>query len=78
MVVGAISLLSRCASAVSLTYTGRQYQLSVDQTLGKIACHIDIGVPETFSFLANERAPAWDILNNLAAECLIRRNGMPL
>src|SRR5947209_6235644 len=47
--------------------TGCQHHLRFSQALGKIAGHIDIGIPETFGFLANERAPARDILNNLTA-----------
>jgi hypothetical protein len=45
--------------------TGCQHTLSFSQALGKIADHIDIRIPETFGFLANERAPARDVLNNL-------------
>lgn len=62
--------LSQAVESCSHTHrldTGCQHHLSFSQALGKIADHIDIGIPETFGFLANERAPARDVLNNLAA-----------
>src|SRR5438067_9297049 len=66
----AVALEVNQPAAKHRLYTGCQHHLSFSQALGKIADHIDIRITETFGFLANERAPARYVLNNLTALCL--------